>query len=56
MADKLAQIPDVDIDPSGRFKYVLIKVYIDDVSATPETEKSKYVVRGYADCLYHGMF
>nr|XP_060613272.1 14 kDa phosphohistidine phosphatase [Anolis sagrei ordinatus] len=41
------RVPDVDIDPDGVFKYVLIRV-------TPEeTGESKDVVRGYAWAEYH---
>jgi len=52
---KLAKVPDVDIDSSGRFKYVLIKVYVaNDPAGSPSKEQFKYVVRGYLDCPYHG--
>ena len=37
---------DVDIDPSGKFKYVLIKLHHDD-------NTSKLLVRGYAWGEYH---
>lgn len=44
----LSRIPDVDIDPDGVFKYVLIRV-------TPEGEgPGKEIVRGYAWAEYHG--
>mgnify|MGYP000123688926 FL=1 len=39
-------LPDVDIDSNGRFKYILIKVIDDD--------KSKFLVRGYKWAAYHG--
>ncbi|XP_042334868.1 14 kDa phosphohistidine phosphatase [Sceloporus undulatus] len=43
----LDRVPDVDIDPDGVFKYVLIRV-------TPEgAGPSKDVVRGYAWAEYH---
>lgn len=47
-AADLAQIPDVDIDPDGVFKYVLIRV-----RAAPAGE-SKEIVRGYKWAEYHG--
>lgn len=43
----ISQIPDVDIDPSGKFKYILIQV------SDPETKEEKYIVRGYKSCGYH---
>lgn len=43
----LQQIPSVDIDPKGRFKYILISV------TDPETKAEKTVVRGYKSCAYH---
>lgn len=54
--DKLDKIQAADIDSGGRFKYILIKVYVvtfePPVSAAKE--KFKYVVRGYGDCPFHG--
>jgi len=48
MADesKLAAVENVDIDAAGRFKYVLIKLYLG--------EKTKTVVRGFKWAEYHG--
>lgn len=43
---KLAAVLNVDIDDSGRFKYVLVNCYLG--------EKSKFVVRGYSWAEYHG--
>ncbi|XP_043913741.1 14 kDa phosphohistidine phosphatase [Protopterus annectens] len=43
----LAQLPDVDIDADGVFKYVLIRV------EPPNGEQSKDIVRGYAWADYH---
>lgn len=43
----LSDIPDVDIDPSGTFKYILIKCV--DKSSNEE----KYIVRGYYKCNFH---
>lgn len=37
----------MDIDPSGKFKYILIRV------RDPETKAEKYIVRGYRSCAYH---
>lgn len=48
----LDKVPDVEIDPEGRFKYVLIRVY---APATKDgNEPSKMVVRGNARGAYHG--
>lgn len=46
----IPQIKDVDIDPNGVFKYILIKVTSPD-----ECGKlyNKLIVRGYAECPYH---
>lgn len=41
------KIPNVDIDPSGKFKYILIEV------RDPETKSEKLIVRGYKSCSYH---
>ncbi|KAI1730799.1 janus/Ocnus family (Ocnus) domain-containing protein [Ditylenchus destructor] len=46
MAD-LASIPNVDIDPSGVFKYILIKV------SSKSSDANKLIVRGYQRCSYH---
>ncbi|KAL2782261.1 14 kDa phosphohistidine phosphatase isoform 3 [Daubentonia madagascariensis] len=48
----LAQIPDVDIDSDGVFKYVLIRVHSAPPSGTPAAE-SKEIVRGYKWAEYH---
>lgn len=47
-AERLAKIPEVDLDPNGVFKYVLIRVH--------STDDDSYVdiVRGYAWAEYHG--
>ncbi|XP_051734264.1 14 kDa phosphohistidine phosphatase [Ctenopharyngodon idella] len=46
-AERLAKIPEVDLDPNGVFKYVLIRVH--------STDDDSYVdiVRGYAWAEYH---
>ncbi|KYM98261.1 hypothetical protein ALC62_11025 [Cyphomyrmex costatus] len=48
MSQLLNNVPDVDIDGHGRFKYILINVQ-DDVGKT-----SKKIVRGYARAQWHG--
>ena len=47
MAD--CPIPIVDIDASGTFKYVLIKVF-----STTDADKLTYIVRGHKWAEYHG--
>ncbi|XP_012288481.1 14 kDa phosphohistidine phosphatase-like [Orussus abietinus] len=47
MTTPLDQVPDVDIDPSGVFKYILINVHDD------KNDKSKPIVRGYARSTWH---
>lgn len=47
-AERLAKIPEVDLDPDGVFKYVLIRVH----SKTDESYVD--IVRGYAWAEYHG--
>uniref|UniRef100_A0A6I8N0Y1 14 kDa phosphohistidine phosphatase n=1 Tax=Ornithorhynchus anatinus TaxID=9258 RepID=A0A6I8N0Y1_ORNAN len=48
-ASGLAQVPDVDIDADGVFKYVLIRVR----AAGPRPGAAKDVVRGYGWADYH---
>ncbi|XP_004714492.1 14 kDa phosphohistidine phosphatase [Echinops telfairi] len=48
----LAEIPDVDIDPDGVFKYVLIRVHTVPPSDAQAAE-SKEIVRGYKWAEYH---
>ena len=43
----LEKVPDVDIDPAGIFKYILIR--LDNGEG-----QSKYIVRGYSSEEYHG--
>ena len=45
----MEDIPDVDID-TGKFKYILIKVWQQD-----DESKSKFIVRGYTWAGYHGL-
>lgn len=48
----LNAVPNVEIDPEGTFKYVLIRVY---APQTPDGgEPSKVVVRGNRRGAYHG--
>ncbi|XP_015126832.1 14 kDa phosphohistidine phosphatase [Diachasma alloeum] len=47
MSQPLDQIPDVDIDPNGVFKYILVHVHDDN------NKQSKPIVRGYARCQWH---
>jgi hypothetical protein len=49
---KLDAIPAVDID-SGRFKYVLIRVDLQDDAETKQ-EFNKVIVRGYNWAAFHG--
>lgn len=42
----LGRVDDVDIEASGKFKYILIRLAVGD--------QSKYIVRGYSHCEYHG--
>ncbi|XP_056641769.1 14 kDa phosphohistidine phosphatase-like [Diorhabda carinulata] len=46
----IPEIKNVDIDPSGVFKYILIKVSSPNSSGKME---DKLIVRGYAECPYH---
>ena len=41
------EIPSVDIDPSGRFKYILIKLR--------HNGQEKFIVRGHSWAEYHGI-
>ena len=50
---KLDAIPAVDID-SGRFKYVLIRVDMQETEAETKQEYSKVIVRGYSWAAFHG--
>ncbi len=46
MSQTLNDIPNALIDPSGRFKYIQIRLRLGDVE--------KYIVRGFACHEYHG--
>lgn len=54
MDPKLEAIPLVDIDDSGRFKYILIKVF--GREQADGTEPSKLIVRGYKRAQWHGNY
>ena len=43
-------VPAVDIDESGRFKYILIEL------TDRATKQTKLIVRGYERCPFHGKF
>lgn len=47
MADALAKLADVEIDPEGTFKYILLRVNVKDGDA------SKDIVRGTKSAEYH---
>ena len=47
MSSKLDQVQNVEIDSSGRFKYILVKV--------GDGNNQKHIVRGYRRAAYHGM-
>ncbi|CAL8072101.1 unnamed protein product [Orchesella dallaii] len=51
---KLDKVPDSKIDAKGKFKYILIKVYATDSEGKHVDDNSKLVVRGRADCPFHG--
>lgn len=53
MDAKLEAVPLVDIDDSGRFKYILIKVY--GKEKADGSEPSKLIVRGYKRAQWHGI-
>ena len=46
-------VPKVDIDASGKFKYILIQLTI--VEQTGEKENMQ-IVRGYGDCPFHSKY
>uniref|UniRef100_F1L613 Sex-regulated protein janus-B n=2 Tax=Ascaris TaxID=6251 RepID=F1L613_ASCSU len=48
LAMPLSSIADVDIDPQGVFKYILIKV------TEKASNEEKLIVRGYKRCHFHG--
>lgn len=46
---KMDDIPEVDIDSEGKFKYILIKV-----EDKKDSSRVKHLVRGYSWAPYHG--
>lgn len=51
----LNKVPEVDVDATGVFKYILVKLTIPNKESGGESE-TKLLVRGYAGCNYHGLF
>lgn len=47
MAEALAKVPDVEIDPEGTFKYILVRVKVKD------GDVHKEIVRGTKSAEYH---
>ncbi|KAL0276233.1 UNVERIFIED_CONTAM: hypothetical protein PYX00_003842 [Menopon gallinae] len=45
----IRSVKEVDIDPDGVFKYILIRVY----AGKNKTGESRVIVRGYKHCPYH---
>lgn len=50
MAGALEKIPDVEIDPEGTFKYILVRVKVKD------GDVQKDIVRGTKSAEYHSKF
>ncbi|KAK2586347.1 hypothetical protein KPH14_010639 [Odynerus spinipes] len=48
MSELFNKIPDVDIDDSGKFKYILLNVH------DKTNDASKTIVRGYKRAEWHG--
>ncbi|KAI4890942.1 hypothetical protein NFI96_033201 [Prochilodus magdalenae] len=47
MADSLSKVPDVEIDPEGKFKYILVRVKVKGGT------DHKDIVRGTKSAEYH---
>lgn len=47
MAESLNNVPEVEIDPEGKFKYILVRVKVKDGTA------HKDIVRGTKSAEYH---
>ncbi|KAK3779363.1 hypothetical protein RRG08_052585 [Elysia crispata] len=47
---KLRDIPEVEIDKNGKFKYILIKVHDPDID-----REFKHIVRGTSKASFHEM-
>lgn len=50
MAGRLDQVPDVEIDSEGKFKYILVKIEVKGGT------DYKYIVRGTKSAEYHSKF
>lgn len=50
MADCLSKVPDVEIDPEGKFKYILVRVKLKGGA------DHKDIVRGTKSAEYHSKF
>ena len=48
LEEKFASVNEVDIDESGKFKYILIRIFAGSAS--------KFIVRGYDWAEFHGMY
>lgn len=48
MVETLAKVPDVEIDPEGTFKYILVRV--------KDGDAQKDIVRGTKTAEYHSKF
>ena len=48
LEEKFASVQEVDIDDSGKFKYILIRIFAESAS--------KFIVRGYDWAEFHGMY
>ncbi len=46
-ADALSKVPDVDIDPEGKFKYILVNIKVKGGT------EQKVIVRGTKTAEYH---
>lgn len=47
MADSLNKVPDVEIDPDGKFKYILVRIKVKDGT------DHKDIVRGTQSAEFH---
>ncbi|KAI7799658.1 14 kDa phosphohistidine phosphatase [Triplophysa rosa] len=47
MADALSKVPDVEIDPEGKFKYILVNIKVKGGT------DNKVIVRGTKSAEYH---
>ena len=46
MSEALNKVDEVDVDPNGIYKYILIEV--------KDKDATKKIVRGYVRCNFHG--